>query len=413
MEKVKIPLSLARQLALRSQLLLGAAERPSAKEGVAQTIKELGYVQIDTIAVVQRAHHHTLWTRQPDYEPQMLHELQALDRRVFEYWAHAASYVPMSDYRYYLPRMLKLSEPGNMWAGERLEKHRHLMGPVLERIREEGPLTSKDFKAPPGTQRGQWWDWKPAKVVLEQLFWQGDLMIAERRNFQRVYDLTERVLPHDVDTRFPDDDELGEFHVQRALSAYGVAREREIQDHIRAANRAVVANSLADLVDTGEVMRVEVEGDEGADYYVLAETLKTLGRQEKNPARVALLSPFDNLIIQRQRTERLFGFEYRLECYVPAAKRKYGYFALPILWGNEFVGRLDSKADRKTKTFIVRGLWFEPGFVDFDAFLPPFVDCLSAFARFNQCESVVFENVSRAKLVEPLTRLLTNTGLAL
>jgi hypothetical protein len=412
METVKISLSSARKLALTGQLFYDQVELPRGKEGVAQTVEELGYVQIDTIAVVQRAHHHTLWTRRADYEPQMLHELQAVDRRVFEYWGHAASYLPMSDYRYYLPRMRSYNEPKNRWEQDRLEKHGHLMGPVLERIRHEGPLASKDFKPPPGTQRGQWWDWKPAKIALELLFWRGDLMITERRNFQRIYDLTERVLPLDVDTRFPDDDELGKFHVRRALSAYGVAREREVQDHIRAASRAVVSKSLADLVDAGEVMRVEVEGDEGADYYALAEMLETPGRHQQNPTRVVLLSPFDNLIIQRKRLERLFGFDYRLECYVPAAKRKYGYFALPILWGEKLVGRLDPKADRKSKTFIVRGLFFEPGFADFDAFLPLFADSLSAFARFNQCERVMVENVSPVEIVEPLALLLNKAGLA-
>jgi uncharacterized protein YcaQ len=385
----------ARRFALNAQLLDDDAGISSqGKQGVAEVIDKLGYVQIDTIAVVRRAHHHTLWTRRPDYRPEMLHELQAHDRRVFEYWGHAASYLPMSDYRYYLPRMRRFHNPKSKWERERLEKHGHLMEPVLERIREEGPLTSKDFEPPPGTKRGEWWDWKPSKVALELLFGRGDLMVTERRNFQRVYDLTERVLPDDVDTRLPHDDELGRFFVRRALSAHGIAREREIQDYIDAAGRGLMSKSLADLVDAGQVVPVEIEDGDGTDYFALRETIEDASTMGSVPARVILLSPFDNLIIERQRLKRLFDFDYTLECYVPAAKRKYGYFSLPILWREDLVGRLDAKADRKDRNLIMRNLVFEERFHGFDGFLPPFVQALTGFAQFNRCETVSLENVT-------------------
>jgi uncharacterized protein YcaQ len=406
-----ISLASARRVALHTQLLDGRASLPNGKEGVAQTIERLGYVQIDTIAVIRRAHHHTLWTRRPDYAPEMLHELQARDRRVFEYWGHAASYLPMSEYRYYLPRMRSFGAPRGKWERDRLERCGHLMEPVLERIREEGPLTSKDFAPPPGTKRGQWWDWKPAKVALELLFGKGDLMITERRNFQRVYDLTERVLSTDVDTSVPDEDELGRFLVRRALAAYGVAQEREIRDHIHAAERETISKSLADLVDAGQVIPVEIEGTEGAQDYALPEVLEKSAQIDQHPGRVVLLSPFDNLIIQRARMRRLFGYDYSLECYQPAAKRQYGYFVLPILWSEQLVGRLDPKADRKRKTLIVRGLFFEPEFADFDAFLPVLAQRLSDFARFNQCESVELEYVFSSKVKAMLEQLLSESFL--
>ncbi|MBA7698532.1 hypothetical protein ES703_107210 [subsurface metagenome] len=190
----KISSALARRLPLHSQLLDGRTKLPKGKEGIAQAIEKLGYVQIDTIAVINRAHHHTLWTRRPDYSPAMLDELQAKDRRVFEYWGHAASYLPMKDYRYYIPRM-RAFPWGDGWIKRMHERHKDVMKDVLERITKEGPLGSADFKAPDGKKRGAWWDWKPAKTALELLMWRGDLMVTERRNFQRIYDLTERVLP--------------------------------------------------------------------------------------------------------------------------------------------------------------------------------------------------------------------------
>jgi uncharacterized protein YcaQ len=405
---------LVRRLVLNSQLLDGQAQLPEDKEGVAQTIEKLGYVQIDTIAVIQRAHHHTLWTRHATYDPEMLHELQANDRRVFEYWGHAMSYVPMKDYRYYLPRMRNLLNTRNNWAKDRLRKAQHAIEPVLERIRREGPLSSKDFEPPPGKKGGAWWDWKPAKIALELLFWQGKLMISERRKFQKVYDLTERVLPEDVDTRYPDDDELGRFFVRRGLSAYGVAQEKEIQVFLQpgaardsifqAAGREVIAKSLRELVDAGEVSPLKIKEDENSEYYALTETLEKTAHNQTAPAQVFLLSPFDNLIIQRDRTRRLFGFDYSLECYTPAPKRKYGYFVLPILWGDKLIGRLDPKADRKGKTLFIRSLMLEAGFNAFDEFLPSFVAKLSGFARFNQCDKVIFENVSPAGIKTAVKR---------
>jgi uncharacterized protein YcaQ len=395
MTETRISARLAKRTALNAQLLDGKTAFPGGKEGVAQVIESLGYVQIDTIAVVKRAHHHTLWTRLPDYDPKMLHELQAQDRRIFEYWGHAASYLPISDYRYYLRRMHEFDDPKGKWQRERFKKYGDIMEPILERIRKEGPLSSKDFAPSPGTKRGTWWDWKPAKTGLEMLFWKGDLMITERRNFQKVYDLTERVLPEGTDTSVPDNDELGRFLVRRALSAYGVAQEREIRQHIQAASKEVITKSLSDLVDAGEVIPVTIKEYPDARYYSLPEKI---GRLKQTPSRVSFLSPFDNLIIQRERTRHLFGFDYTLECYVPAPKRKHGYFVLPILWGEDLVGRTDCKADRKSKSLIVRNLLFEPGFAAFDEFLPTFTDKLRDFSRFNQCTNVVIQTVSPGKI---------------
>lgn len=396
----------ARALALRAHLLDGGAIVPPGKDGVVRIIDQLGYVQIDTIAAVKRSHHHTIWTRHSDYREEQLHDLQARDRLVFEYWGHAMSYLPMSDYRFCLPRMQNFRNPRHAWVSQRLEGCTHLLEPVLERIRKEGPLTAKDFTASEEEKRGTWWDWKPAKFALEFLFWRGDLMIAERRNFQKVYDLTERVLPAHVDSTMPTDEEVGRFLVRRALKACGVARLKDIQGYLQpagardsdwqATDARVIVQAVRELTDAQEILPVTIEADDDTVWYALAGSVENPPVVQPSP--VFLLSPFDNLIIRRQWLEKLFGFDYTLECYLPEAKRQYGYFVFPILWGDRLVGRLDPKADRQTKNLIIKNLVFEPGFEVSDEFLARFREALTAFARFNGCRKYVLRGPARNRV---------------
>ncbi|MEN8209352.1 MAG: crosslink repair DNA glycosylase YcaQ family protein, partial [Candidatus Fermentibacteria bacterium] len=346
----------ARRLVLQSQMLWENPENSSGKQRTTRIIDHLGYIQIDTISVVQRAHHHTLWTRYSGYHPDMLHKLQAVDREIFEYWGHAASYLPMRDYRYYTYRMKNFSDPMDKWAKDRLKKCGHLMDEVLSRIRKEGALGSKDFKSNQDVKRQQWWDWKPAKTALELLFWRGELMVTRRDNFHRIYDLTERVLPEGTDTSMPETDELGRFLVRRALKAQGIATLSDIVKHIHAGGRDVVKTAVVSLLEQQVIIPVSIEGD-GA-YYTLSDQLEYLPADSKGSRDVHILSPFDNLIILRDRLSRLFKFDYTLECYTPKNKRQYGYFVLPVLWGTEFVARLDPKADRKRAVLILRNLQF-------------------------------------------------------
>jgi len=415
MKKINLSLKQARQIVLKAQLLDGRAALLSGKEGIAQTIDGLGYVQIDTISVIKRSHHHTLWIRRGDYDERMLHDLQAEDRLVFEYWTHAMSYLPMSDFRYSLPRMRNFKNPTSPWARHQWQKSGHLIESVLERIRKEGPLSSKDF-ASSEKKGGTWWDWKPAKVALELLFWRGDLMITERQNFQKIYDLTERVLPDHIDTTMPNDDEVGQFFVRRALSALGIAGQADVQKYmqpgtardsdLQIAGKNLIENALHDLLDAREVIPVTLEANESAVYYALSGAIQNIVHQKETTDGVFFLSPFDNLIIQRQRTKRLFGFDYALECYVPVEKRKYGYFVMPILWRDRFVGRLDPKADRKTKTLVVKSLIFEPSFKSFDLLLPLLAKRFVDFAWFNGCEHIAFEKVSPKMFGAALKRLV-------
>ena len=398
----------ARKLVLDAQLLDGPARPAKGTDGLCGVFDRLGYVQIDTINVVERAHHHVLWTRQPGYEPGMLHRLQAVERKVFEYWAHAMAYLPMADYRFYLYKMRNFRDkkhPWRQWLSSRKELP---LEEVRRRIRAEGALDSKAFARPGGKKRGTWWDWKPAKNALELLFWQGELMITERHNFEKVYDLTERVLPPEADIRMPDEREMAGFLVRRALRAMGAARTKEIFGFLQptmardSAFRAVpwgrLIKTIEEMLEAGQIQCAQIKGEEGEDYFLLAGTAERVGGGSRRKTRVRILSPFDNLIIQRRRMQAFFDFDYSLECFTPAAKRKYGYYVLPILYGERFVGRMDPKADRKAKTLVLQSFYLEEGFRPGDAFLRALAKRLVEYAAFNGCDDIKVEKTKPAKL---------------
>ncbi|MEE8540169.1 MAG: crosslink repair DNA glycosylase YcaQ family protein [Desulfobacterales bacterium] len=389
---MKIGVGTTRKLALQAQGLKGRWPLPGGAKGVEHVIKRLGYVQIDTIAVVQRAHHHTIWTRFPKYSPGMLHELQAVKRHIFEYWAHAACYLPMSDYRYYTSRMRSVSKRQTNWFYT--DEGRSVTDHVLDRIRSEGPLGAADFKTTDTKKRGSWWDWKPAKQALEMLFDMGKLMVTERRNFQRIYDLTERILPPETDTTLPSVDEMARFVVRRVLAARGFSTVADIR---WGWNRPRLDRVLQELTESGEVVPIQISGRK-EQFYTLAEALTVARNPYRHVKRLHILSPFDSLLTDRKRLDWLFGFDFRLECYFPANKRKYGYFCLPILWGDKLIGRMDPKADRRNKVLILRTLSFERSFRDFDTILPLFAAKLRAFAHFNGCEHIAIERTFPTKI---------------
>ncbi len=249
-DRVEISRKAARRLALRGQLLAGKPNAGKSATATLANVEHLGYVQIDSIAVVQRAHHHVLWTRQPAYDPTMLDVLLSRDRSVFEYWTHAASYVPMRDYRFYRRRMDRIrdSEGAKQWRSA----NRKVVEHVLDRIRAEGALPSSAF-ADERKKRGTWWDWKPAKRALELLLDAGELMVAERRNFQRVYDLSERVMPAGVSTDAPSDTEQTRFLIRRGLNLYGVLGERELW--FRRGDRNQIGEVLNQMLEADDVVR--------------------------------------------------------------------------------------------------------------------------------------------------------------
>jgi uncharacterized protein YcaQ len=309
----------------------------------------------------------------------------------------------MSDYRYYGPAMKAFAD----WSRTRdwLESNARLVKEVMGRIRSEGPLGSADFAAPDGRKRGPWWDWKPAKRALETLFSMGELMIAERRNFQRLYDLAERVLPADANTEEPSREELAAFVVRRALSSMGVGSADGIRWG-RAGDRDAIVDALNAAVASGEVTPVNITGLDGGPHYAWTEALETVRPRRRRRGQLHVLSPFDNLVMDRRRLRELFDFECKLECYLPAAKRRYGYFCLPILWGDRFIGRMDAKAERKQRTLTIKKLMFEPRFDEFDPVLPALAEKLRVFAAFNECDAIVVEAAQPRRSRRSLQRQL-------
>ncbi len=370
-----------RRIALNQQGLLKSNSFGCGKAATLRAIEHIAYVQIDTISVVERAHHHVLRSRVANYQPKFLDELVA-DRKVFEYWFHAAAWLPMQNYRFALPRMnaLKNSERHSTQnSNVALRKN------ILARIRQEGPLRSRDFKDT-RTGRKEWWDWKPAKHALEQLFMQGDLMVSRRDGFQKIYDLPERVIPDDVDKSAPTITEYASHLIDANLLSHGFVSSKMIT-YLRKgqALRAAVKEKLLSLIDAKILTAVTL--DSGTLIYITNEMLES--NIPRGSASVRILSPFDNAIIQRDRGRDIFDFDYQIECYVPAVKRQFGYFCLPILYHDRLVGRLDCKAHRKEKIFEIKAAHIEHK-VD-ERFQVAMDAELQRFSKFNKCNEITGE----------------------
>lgn len=392
-----LSLQQARKLVLLSQRLPPTKPVGSATAATLSAIEHLGYIQIDTISVVERAHDHTLWNRNPRYDASQLAQLLE-SKEVFEYWSHAAAYLPMRDYRFSLPRKMALAR-GDLehWY----DRDDRVMKMVLKRIREEGPLMAKDFDSA-GKQPGDW-KAKPAKQALEYLFMQGELMVPRRVNFHKVYDLTERVLPEGINTSEPEPGEYARFLITRFLEANGVGRAAEFA-YLRKNTKRLMSATMDEMISNGELLPIRIDGH---TFYTLPDSLEALSRPLSR-GKLKILSPFDNLLIQRKRITDLFGFDYLIECYVPAAKRRYGYFSLPILWDGKLVARMDCKHERKQSLLHIHHLALEPHLSNHDAFFHSLHLELKAFLQFNQCSGIRLHKVSPAKLKPGLQRALND-----
>ena len=368
-----------RRQALAAQGLL--RERfGSGLDGARTAIQHLGYLQIDSISVIERAHHHVLYSRVPRFVPAMTNDLLR-SGAIYEYWSHAAAFLPINEFRFSLPYKRAIRDGQVHWYRDPDKK---LMKRLLARIRSDGPLRSRDLEQRRSTGAG-WWDWKPAKKAIEQLYMQGDLMISDREGFEKSYDLTERVLPADVDTTAPEPREMAthlldqQLRIHAFVSLKGLVYQRRVPG-LREASHALVKAKLA----AGELEQLRAES--GAVFLCEAGTLERPLPRVRD--RVRILSPFDNVVIQRERLSALFGFDYQLECYVPEAKRRYGYFSLPLLFRDVFVGRMDCKAHRKSAQLEVRGLYLDKPWQQNEACLTALATALQGFAAFQGCESV-------------------------
>jgi len=402
-----------RRLALAKQGLIGRNGFGSKTAGVLKAIEHLGYIQIDTISVVERAHHHILWSRVPGYQSTDLDKLLK-QKHIFEYWSHAAAYLPMRDFRFTLPRKNAIKQGEVHWF-RNLDKK--LLKRTLARIQDEGPLRARDFEHTRKTSSQGWWDWKPAKRALEQLFMQGDLMAVERAGFQKVYDLTERVLPDSVDTKEPNVEEYARYLVDSYLRANGFATLKAVAYLRRSSElRKAIAQTVAEGIESGELIDLGVlprstgksektkRSASSADRFFIHAPLTQANLISRPRVVLKLLSPFDNLLIQRDRALNVHAFDYQIECYVPAAKRRYGYFSLPLLYGDVLVGRVDCKAHRKIRQLEVINLVVEQK-LNMEQALPVFQSGLRSFAYFNGCETIKISKVSPASWKKPIVQL--------
>ncbi len=345
------------------------------KQATYKAITSINYVQIDSISVVERAHHHSIWNRAENYHSIHIDQLLE-DKMIFEYWSHAASYLPMYDYRYSLPRKNLIAKGETHW----FSKDKKTMALVLERIKAEGPLQAKDFKDSREKNTG-WWDWKPAKKALEQLFMEGDLMVATRQGFQKVYDLTERVLPSTIDFSTPSDEAYYQHLIINYLNANAIGTPQQIT-YLLKGLKAPVQKHCMQMLEEGLIITVTVDNQ---PYFALP-TVNNLLEKKLSRSKVKILSPFDNLLIQRKRTKELFNYDYQIECYVPADKRKIGYFSLPLLWGVKFSGRMDVKMDRKLGVLNILNLHLETEKAD--EFIVELKKALDKFLSFNKGTSI-------------------------
>lgn len=382
--KDTISLEEARRAILISQRIYNQSSEKLKKLQVLNAVEALSYVQIDSISVVERAHHHTLWNRVSCYEPHMIEQLLQ-DRTVFEYWSHAAAYLPMKDFRFSLPRKNAIARGDTHWHKN---VNPQLMSSVLDRIRLDGPLLAKDFKQTKPTNTG-WWDWKPAKIALEQLYMQGQLMVLRREGFQKVYDLTERVLPSGINTEAPSDDDYYLHLIKRYLSANAMGTVEQIGYLIKRAKKPI-ERLCRQLLEDKQLVLIAIDGQ---DYYALP-TLHQLLTLKPRFKGVKILSPFDNILIQRKRAKRLFGFDYQIECYVPEKNRKLGYFSLPLLWGDTFAGTVDAKIDRKTGVLNIFHLHLQTA--KLDKFISDFKPTLDTFMAFNHGVRIQVHKISNS-----------------
>jgi uncharacterized protein YcaQ len=349
----------ARRIALAAQGFGAPRAPPGSWRPLGRTLDRIALHQIDSVNVLVRAHYLPAFSRLGAYDRGLLDRAAwgaRRERRLFEYWGHEASLLPLALHPLLRWRMDRADRGEAGWtsmrrfAGERRAEAMALLG----RIRDSGPMAASDFDH--GRSRSGWWEWGAAKQALEWLFWAGHLTAATRRaSFERVYDIPERVLPRAIlGLPTPSEPEAHRALIEIAARALGVATAGDLRDYFRLKPGEAKA-AIDALVEDGILLPVKIEGwRQGALLHAAARHPRQISGQ-------ALLAPFDPLIWERGRAERLFGFHYRIEIYTPAAKRRHGYYVLPFLMDEALVARVDLKADRKASRLLARGLHLEPG----------------------------------------------------
>ena len=358
----------ARLLLMGAQGLLSDPSRAATPASVFDLVRRMGFVQLDSINYVERAHHLTLFSRLFNYRREHLARLLERDRSLFEHWTHDASAVPTEWFAHWKPRFARSGARirVNLWWRERMGAEAdRIIDAVRARIEREGPLRSQDFEHERGASSA-WWGWKPQKAALEYLWHTGELVVVRRENFQKVYDLTERVFPELHRAPAPTAEEHTEWACSTALERLVVATPKELAEFWNSIDLARAKSWCEAAEREGRIVPVLVEPlDAGASKprpaYALPDWERRFRRLPGPPPLTRLLSPFDPVLRDRARALRLFGFDYRFEAFVPEPQRKFGYYVLPVLEGDRLVGRIDPKFERAEGLLKVRRVYWEPG----------------------------------------------------
>jgi len=408
------PLHALRALALHATALDVSNEEqpPAGREDVFAMVDRLGAVQIDTLQMVARANHLTMWSRLGSYDPTHFDSManEPENRRIFEGWFHAACFIPLHEYRYQLPQQRQMRENGHRWYTEWFNQpgNSELMQAILDRIRAEGALRATSIEGEK-LKHGTWWDWRPEKLALEHLYGYGELMISGRVKFQRVYDLTERVLPAWVDAAEPTMLERDRFWLLRGARALGACLPRNAADYTwMKLTRA--RPLIADLVREGALLEVQGETLQGITTLVVHPSnlplLEKAADGEIPAMRTTFLNPFDNLWWAHGRDEAFWGFRQRLEAYYPAARRVYGYYCLPILHKDRLVGRFDPKLERKTGLLRLKALHLEPGVNPDEQLISNVAVTMRDFMSFHHASDLLIEKSAPAGFGDRLARAM-------
>lgn len=393
----------ARALHLAAQGLIRPMAQPATKRDVLAAIRRMGALQIDSISIVARSPYLVLWSRLGTYNPAWLDDLLA-QGQLIEYWSHAACFLPSEDWPLYRRDMLEGHPHSRRW----LEEHDEIAQRVLAHLRSDGPARSSAWARADGVKGTGWWDWKPEKVALEALFSTGEVMVARRENFQRVYDLRERILPAWNDAQIPTEEEARRGLALKAVRALGVTKARWVPDYFKRPVKGT-AVLLERLVDEGQLLRAEVDGWEVPGYIhpENAPLARQAARGRLWHQGTTVLSPFDPVVWDRTRLLELWGFHYRIEVYTPAPKRRYGYYTLPILHWGRLVGRLDPKAHRGDGILKIRRIHLEEGIEPTPDLVDGMAHTLEDFARWQQLEHVELGESDPVELASLLRTQLT------
>ena len=422
MTKPAFPLRAVAALFIERQQLDRPRGRRLTADSLARLAADTGGLQMDSINVVERGHYLTAWSRFGPFDRAAFDRLAYRRRILFEYFAHVACLVPAEHLGPWRRIMLNHAAGHTRWA-QWVKKNPHHVRAVEDAIRERGPLGNGHFKQPRPAGTSGWWNWKPATHALNYLWFAGRIAVHSRVHFQKRYDLMERVLPAALDVAPPTTDEFYRWHVRQSLHAMGTATGVDLRMYLTYPPRSAAERrrALEAMLRSGEAVEIAVEGDK-ARWFALAEDLPALeaaARRRGASRGTTLLSPFDSFLWHRERTKRLFGYDYRIEVYTPGHQRVHGYYVLPIFHDGHLIGRLDAKTHRAERRLEVRRVHFEPwlvkgapppaaswGAIEPEAALAGLADAVGSLATFVDADRVTLGRVVPARLKAPLARAL-------